>query len=181
MPTARETMAAGGWYSYADPELEALRARAAEALFVHNGLPPVDRGDIAPDLRALLGNVAGTCRIEHRFHCVYGFNIHMADRAYMNVGCVLLDHGEIRLGARSMLGPNVQIYTVDHHPDPVQRAAGMERARPVTIGDDVWIGGGAIVLGGVTIGDGAIVGAGAVVTRDVPAGSRVVGNPARPR
>ena len=79
-----------------------------------------------------------------------------------------------------MIGPHVQIYCAEHHKDAEKRAAGLEIARPVTIGEDVWIGGGAIILGGVTIGDRAIVGAGAVVTRDVPADLTVVGNPARP-
>lgn len=181
MPTAREKMAAGEWYSFDDPELEALRRHAHEAVFQHNSMTPGERGDMAPALRALLGSVAPTCRIEQPFHCTYGVNIHLADRAYMNAGCIVLDHADVRIGARSMLGPNVQIYTVEHHRDPALRATGLERARPVTIGEDVWIGGGAIILGGVTIADRAIVGAGSVVTKDVPADAFAAGNPASVR
>ena len=181
MASEREKMAAGEWYTFADPELDVMRARAHAAMHQHNTLPPDERGDMAPALRALLGHVGDHCRIEQPFHCVYGCNIVLADRVYLNFGCVILDHGVVEFGPRTMLGPNVQIYTVEHHRDPALRSAGMERARPVKIGADVWIGGGAIILGGVTIGDGAIVGAGSVVTRDVEAGAFVAGNPARPR
>jgi maltose O-acetyltransferase len=175
----RAKMAAGEWYNFADPELEAMRRAAHEAMHEHNFLPPDVRGNIAPKLRALLGGVGENCRIEQPFHCVYGCNISLGDNVYLNFGCTILDHGGVTIGNHTMLGPNVQIYTVEHHHDPALRNAGMERARPVTIGQNVWIGGGAIILGGVTIGDTAIVGAGSVVTRNVPPGSRVVGNPAK--
>ncbi|MGB3502807.1 MAG: sugar O-acetyltransferase [Mesorhizobium sp.] len=175
----REKMAAGEWYSFAAPELEEMRARAHRAMFEHNSLSPDMRGHIAPKLHALLGSVGDDCRIEQPFHLAYGPNIHLGDGVYMNFGCVVLDHGRVTIGARTMFGPAVQVYTVEHHPDAKLRHAGFERALPVSIGSDVWIGGGAIVLGGVSIGNGAIVGAGSVVTRDVPAAARVVGNPAR--
>jgi len=179
--TAREKMAAGEWYSFWDDELSALREIAQEAIYEHNTLPPSKRGNIAPALFAILGHVGQPCRIEQPFHCAYGVNIFMADGAYMNFGCVILDQGRVSIGRNAMIGPRVQIYTVEHHKDPGPRNDGMEIARPVTIGDNVWIGGGAIILGGVTIGDGAIVAAGAVVTRDVAAGVTVAGNPARPK
>jgi maltose O-acetyltransferase len=127
----------------------------------------------------VLGQVGADVRIEAPFHCAYGFNIHVGDRTFLNAGCTILDTAPVRIGARTLLGPNVQIYCAEHHKDAPLRSAGLEIARPVTIGDDVWIGGGATVLAGVTIGDGAIIGAGAVVTRDVAAGATVVGNPAR--
>ncbi len=177
--SAREKMAAGEWYSFWDPELTALRERAQEAIFEHNTLPPSKRGHIGPALATILGAVGEGCRIEQPFHCTYGVNIALADGAYMNFGCVVLDHGGVTIGRNAMIGPRVQIYTVEHHREPEPRNAGMEIARPVVIGDNVWIGGGAIVLGGVTIGDGAIIAAGSVVTRDVPPGTTVAGNPAR--
>lgn len=177
--SAREKMAAGEWYSFWDPELTALRERAQEAIFEHNTLPPSKRGDIGPALATILGAVGEGCRIEQPFHCTYGVNIALADGAYMNFGCVVLDHGRVTIGRNVMIGPRVQIYTVEHHREPEPRNAGMEIARPVVIGDNVWIGGGAILLGGVTIGDGAIIAAGSVVTRDVPPGTTVAGNPAR--
>lgn len=177
--TERDKMAAGDWYSCVDPELDALRERAKAAVHSHNTLAPEDRGAIAPALASLLGEVGKDVSIEAPFHCPYGFNIHLADGVFINAGCVVLDTAKVTIGRRTMLGPAVQIYCADHHRDPVKRAAGLERARAVTIGADVWIGGGAIILPGVTIGDGAIVGAGSVVTRDVPEGATVRGNPAK--
>ena len=110
----------------------------------------------------------------------YGRNIHLGRGVFMNFGCVLLDVCEIRIGDGTEIGPYVQILTADHPRDPAARASGREFGRPITIGAQVWIGGGAIILPGVTIGDGATIGAGAIVTRDVPAGATVAGNPARP-
>ena len=174
-------MAAGEWYSCLDPELERLQSAARQAVHAHNSLPPEQRGPIAPALIELFGAVAPDVRIEAPFHCAYGFNIRFGASVYLNAGCTILDSAPVTIGAQTMLGPSVQIYCAEHHKDPAKRAAGLEIARPVTIGRNVWIGGGSIVLAGVTIGDGAIVGAGSVVTRDVAAGGAVVGNPARPR
>jgi maltose O-acetyltransferase len=118
--------------------------------------------------------------LEAPFHIAYGRNLSLGDHVYMNAHCVILDTAPVRIGRRTMLGPTVQIYCADHAHAIEERRLGLERALPVTIGEEVWIGGGAIILPGVTVGDGAIVGAGAVVTRDVAAGARVVGTPARP-
>jgi maltose O-acetyltransferase len=175
----RAKMMAGEWYCCLDVELDALRKQARLAVHRHNSLPPDERGNVAPELRALLVEVADDVFIEAPFHCSYGINISLGERVYINAGCIILDSGKVRIGDRSMLGPGVNIYCAEHHKDVALRQAGIEIARPVDIGHDVWIGGGAIILGGVTIGDGAIVGAGAVVTRDVAAGTTVVGNPAR--
>jgi maltose O-acetyltransferase len=176
----RAKMAAGEWYSCIDPELEAMRGRAYDAVHEHNTLPPRERGNLGPSLAALFASVGQGVRIEAQFHCAYGVNIELGDRVFMNVGCVILDTAKVRIGRSTLLGPRVQIYCAEHHKDPELRAAGLEIARPVAIGEKVWIGGGAIILPGVTIGDEAIVGAGAVVTRDVLPGVTVVGNPARP-
>ena len=119
--------------------------------------------------------------IEAPFHCAYGINITLGDQVYLNAGCTILDCAQVTIGDRCMLGPNVQIYCAEHHHDPVKRSVeGLERALPVRIEAQAWIGGGAILLAGVTIGAGAVVGAGSVVTRDVAPGAIVVGNPARP-
>jgi maltose O-acetyltransferase len=177
--TEREKMAAGEWYACVDAELDALRTAAQTAVFEHNAMPPGERGDIAPALRALLGSAGEDARIEAPFYCPYGFNIFLGRRTFLNAGCTILDTATVRIGSNTMIGPSVQIYCADHHRTVEGRRAGLEIARPVTIGDDVWIGGGAIILGGVTVGAGAIIGAGAVVTRAVPAGARVAGNPAR--
>ncbi|MCV0396346.1 MAG: sugar O-acetyltransferase [Rhizobiaceae bacterium] len=181
MASEREKMARGEWYRCLDPELDALRETARAAVHAHNTLHPAERGAMAPDLRRLFGVVADDAFIEAPFHCAYGFNIDIAAKVYFNAGCVILDTAPVRIGAETMFGPGVHIYCADHHRDPELRTQGFERALPVTIGARVWIGGGAIILPGVTIGNGAIVGAGAVVTRDVAAGTSVVGNPAKPK
>lgn len=180
MSTEREKMAAGEWYSCMDAELDGLRWRARRAVHQHNTVLPAERGAVAPLLHALFASVAEGAFIEAPFHCAYGFNITLGRNVYLNTSCVILDSARVVIGDGAMLGPAVQIYCAEHHLDPVSRAQGVEIAKPVTIGRDVWIGGGAILLAGVTIGDGAIVGAGSVVTRDVPPGATVVGNPARP-
>jgi maltose O-acetyltransferase len=117
--------------------------------------------------------------IEPNFFCDYGTNIFLGDGFYANHNCVILDGAEVRIGARVMLGPNVQIYTTTHPLDASERATGKEFCAAVSIGDDCWIGGGAIILPGVTIGAGAVIGAGSVVTKDVPAAVVAAGNPCR--
>jgi len=176
----RQKMAGGEWYCCFDPELDALRWRAREAVHEHNTMQPAQRGNLGPALAELFGDVAETAFVEAPFHCAYGINISLGRRVYLNAGCTILDSGSVRIGEGSMLGPGVHIYCAEHHKDPELRGAGIEIARPVTIGANVWIGGGAILVGGVAIGDGAIIGAGAVVTKSVAAGTTVVGNPARP-
>jgi maltose O-acetyltransferase len=173
-------MAAGTWYNCVDAELEALRHAARIAVHEHNTLPPDTRRSVGPALAALLGTVGKDVFIEAPFHCAYGFNIWLGDGVYLNAGCVVIDTASVVIGASTMLGPGVHIYCAEHHPDPAERKAGLEIAKPVRVGARVWIGGRATVLGGVTIGNDAIVGAGAVVTRNVAPGATVVGNPARP-
>ena len=115
------------------------------------------------------------------FFCDYGYNIRLGAGAFLNFNCVILDVAAVEIGEAAQIGPAVQIYAADHPRDPAQRRAGLELGRPVRIGANTWIGGGAIILPGVTVGDDAIVGAGSVVTRDVAPGATVVGNPARAR
>ena len=134
-------------------------------------------------LRELLGkiNPERPPFIEPPFQCDYGFNIEVGADFYMNFGCVILDCAKVTIGDNVLFGPNVQIYCPGHPLDPVLRNGlnGPEYALPVTIGNDVWVGGGAILLPGVTVGDGAVVGAGSVVTKDVPPMVVVAGNPAK--
>ena len=175
----REKMASGAWYCCLDPELDALRMAARKAVHEHNTLPPMDRGMIGPALRELFAAVADDAVIEAPFHCAYGMNITLQGGVYLNVGCTILDTTDVRIGKGTMLGPHVQIYCAEHHKHPEKRKAGLEIAKPILIGDNCWIGGGAIILGGVTIGNDAIIGAGAVVTKDVASGSTAIGNPAK--
>ncbi|GAB5507952.1 MAG: sugar O-acetyltransferase [Rhizobiaceae bacterium] len=179
--TERQKMAAGEWYSCIDPELEGLRNAARAAIHQHNTLPPAERGEMASALRALFAGVGAEVLIEAPFHCAYGMNIRLGDGVYFNACCTILDTAPVTIGNRTMFGPGVHIYCAEHHKDPKLRSEGLEIARPVTIGSDVWVGGGAIILAGVTVGDRAIIGAGAVVTRNVAADTVVAGNPARMR
>ncbi|WP_127500795.1 sugar O-acetyltransferase [Actinoplanes solisilvae] len=130
-------------------------------------------------LRRLLGAVGANCHFEPTFRCEFGFNISVGDRFYANFDCVMLDGGGITIGDDVLFGPRVGIYTSNHAIDPFERAAGGCYAKPVTIGDRVWVGGDVTINQGVTIGDGSIVGSGSVVTRSVPPGVIVAGNPAR--
>jgi maltose O-acetyltransferase len=114
------------------------------------------------------------------FFVDYGRNIHFRPGCFVNYGAVMLDVAEIRIGEGTQIGPHVQFLTADHPRDPATRATGVEWGRPITVGKNVWIGGGAILLRGISVGDDAIIGAGSVVTRDVAKGTTVAGNPARP-
>lgn len=126
-----------------------------------------------------LAEVGQDALIRPPFFCDYGYNISLGAEAFLNFGCVILDVESVTIGNGTAIGPGVQILTSDHPRDPVLRRQKVRFGRPIVIGENVWIGGGAIILPGVTIGDDAIVGAGSIVTRDVAAGTTVVGNPAR--
>ncbi|WP_417719224.1 sugar O-acetyltransferase [Salipiger sp.] len=172
-------MSSGDLYDPGDPDLVAGRKRAQALMRDYNATiyGEESRGAI---LDALLGTHGARCAIRAPLHVDYGWNIHLGEGVFLNYGCVLLDVCPIRIGAGTQIGPMVQILTADHPRDPAIRAQGLENGRPVSIGRNVWIGGGALLLPGVTIGDDAVVGAGAVVTRDVAPGITVGGNPARP-
>ncbi|MFC3127825.1 sugar O-acetyltransferase [Coralloluteibacterium stylophorae] len=179
--TERQKMLAGELYHAGDPELQAEAQACREWLARYNALlaaPPAARHAA---LCERLGAVGPGAAIRPPFHCDYGTQIGIGAEVFMNFGCVILDVVGVDIGDRTQVGPAVQIYTADHPRDPDTRRTGLESGRPVSIGADVWIGGGAIILPGVRIGDGATIGAGAVVTRDVPAGATAMGNPARLR
>ena len=172
-------MLAGELYVASDPELEADAARASAWLARYNGVPDRGQAERLVMLREPFARVGEGCNIRPPFHCDYGANITLGAGVFMNFNCVVLDVVRVTIGDLTQIGPGVQILAADHPRDPAQRRRMLECGRPVTMGANVWIGGGALILPGVTIGDDAIVGAGAVVTRDVPAGATVVGNPAR--
>lgn len=177
----KDKMLAGEPYHAGDPELVADQARAAAWMARFNPsriLPPAERRAL---LAEGLGEVGEGAIIRPPFHCDYGYNIRLGRDVFLNYGCVILDVVAVTIGDGTQIGPGVQILTADHPRDPAERATGVEWGRPIAIGRNVWIGGGAVILPGVGIGDDAIVGAGSVVTRDVAAGATVAGNPARPR
>jgi maltose O-acetyltransferase len=177
--TEFDRMRSGAPYAPGDADLVARRKRAQALMRDYNATTYGDDAARARLLGALLGTWNGAS-IRPPFFVDYGENIHFGPDCFVNYGAVILDVCEVRIGARCQIGPNVQILTPDHPRDPAARATGAEWGRPIAIGADVWIGGGAILLPGVSVGDGAIIGAGAVVTRDVAPGETVAGNPARP-
>jgi maltose O-acetyltransferase len=179
MRTEKEKMLAGEFYRPTGPELRADLAATAQWLARYNAAlakSPAERHRL---LAERLAEVGEDTDIRPPFYCDYGFNIRLGRGVFLNFNCVILDVVEVTIGDRTQIGPAVQIYCADHPRDASQRREGLEFGRPVRIGCDVWIGGGAIVLPGVTIGDEAIIGAGSVVTRDVEDGMTVAGNPAR--
>lgn len=178
MASQKERMLAGELYLADDPELSAELLRAARLCEQFNTLA-VDAPGRAELLAELLGEVGEETEVRPPFRVDYGSYIRIGPRSFINFGAVLLDVAPITLGADVLLGPNVQLLTPTHPLDPELRRAKWEAAEPITIGDNVWLGGGVIVCPGVTIGENTVVGAGAVVTRDLPAGVVAVGNPAR--
>lgn len=172
-------MLAGVWYIPEGPELAAMGERRRQLCSRIND-PKATPEKVARALGELLGSLGDGVEVRPPFACDYGAHTHLGPGVFVNVGAVVLDCAEVRIGAATKIGPNVQLLTPDHPRDPERRRARWERALPITIGENVWIGGGAIVGPGVTIGDDAIVGAGAVVVDDVDAGVTVVGVPARP-
>jgi len=173
-------MLAGELYRPDAPEIVADQRDTAEWLARYNAAAGSPAEVLRQILAERIGHLGHNVAIRPPFFCDYGTNIRLGDGAFLNFNCVILDVVTVTIGARTQIGPAVQIYAADHPRDAGTRRAGLEFGRPVHIGEDVWIGGGAIILPGIRIGDGAVVGAGSVVTRDVGAGVIVVGNPARP-
>jgi len=176
----KQKMLAGELYR-PDEELGAEQAAAKAWMARYNAALSAPVSERHALLCERLGHVGRDAVIRPPFFCDYGYNIRLGDGLFLNFNCVILDVVEVTIGDRTQIGPAVQIYTADHPRDAETRRAGLEFGRPIRIGSDVWIGGGAILLPGVTVGDGAVIGAGSVVTRDVPAGVTVAGKPARPR
>ena len=177
----KDKMLAGELYRPVDPELQSDLAANKVWLAKYNATLTASLDERRRLLRERFGSVGDGVVIRPPFFCDYGYNIRVGRDVFLNFNCVILDVCPVTIGDGTQIGPAVQIYAADHPRDPAQRAAGLEFGRPVSIGRNVWIGGGAIIVPGVTVGDDAIIGAGSVVTRDVAPGATVVGNPARPR
>jgi maltose O-acetyltransferase len=173
-------MLAGELYDPLDAELAAARARARDLCQALNASGEHQQGERRRVLRELFGRGGDSVWMQPPFFCDYGANIELGERVFFNFNCVVLDVCRVRIGSFSLFGPAVQIYTPMHPMDAALRRK-QEFGKPVDIGADVWVGGGAIILPGVTIGSRAVIGAGSVVTRDVPPGATAVGNPARLR
>jgi maltose O-acetyltransferase len=175
----RDRMLAGELYLADDPELATEARRAADLTAEYNATLPADAAGRRRILAALLGSVGEDVEIRQPFRVDYGYQIHVGPRTFANWGLVAADVARIDIGADVQIGPNVQLLTPTHPLEAEPRRAKWEAAQPITIGDNVWLGGGVIVCPGVTIGPDTVVGAGAVVVRDLPGGVLAVGNPAR--
>ena len=175
----KQRMLRGELYHADDPEIQAALAQAQERMERFNATRAADPGLRDSLLRELLGEVGDGVVVRPPLWIDYGSNIAIGAGTFVNYDCVLLDVAPIRIGSTCQLATRVQLLTATHPIDPEPRRLGWESAAPITIGDNVWLGGGAIVCPGVTIGDDTVVGAGAVVTRDLPAGVVAVGTPAR--
>ncbi len=179
MSEMKDRMLRGEPYLADDPELIADMARAQALLARFNTTAHERRGEQGHILRDLLGGVGDAVVIRPTFRCDYGVHITIGAGTFVNYGCVMLDVAPITIGRSCQIATCVQLLTATHPIDPGPRRAGWESGAPITIGDNVWLGGGVIVCPGVTIGEDTVVGAGAVVTRDLPAGVVAAGNPAR--
>lgn len=172
-------MLAGELYLASDPELMADRRGARDLLRAYNETGATEAARRLDILRRLFGRLGLRAEVEPPFRCDYGYNIAAGDGLYMNFGCVVLDCASVEIGDNVLLGPYVQLCTAYHPTDPDLRRAGRELAAPIRIGNNIWIGGGAIVCDGVNIGDDTTIGAGSVVTTDIPARVVAAGNPCR--
>jgi maltose O-acetyltransferase len=175
----RERMLAGDLYIADDPDLAAESRRAMRLTEEFNRSSADDPDERRRILGELLGEYGEGSEIRPPLYCDYGYQLRVGARTFVNFGLVALDVAVITLGDDVQIGPNVQLLTPTHPVEPEPRRAKWEAAQPITIGDNVWLGGGVIVLPGVSIGENTVVGAGAVVTRDLPANVVAVGNPAR--
>lgn len=178
MPSEWEKMLAGELYDPLDPDLVRARDRARDLCQDLNATREGDREARRRILTDLFGSGGASVWMQPPFYCDYGSNILLGERVFFNFNCVVLDVCRVTVGDFTLFGPAVQIYTATHPMNAELRRA-QESGKPVAIGSDVWVGGGAIICPGVTIGSKAVIGAGSVVTRDVPGGVFAAGNPCR--
>ncbi|MBU3181108.1 sugar O-acetyltransferase [Clostridium psychrophilum] len=178
MKSEKEKMLAGEFYNASDKELVKERNYAKNLTFEFNHTKPSELGKA----KELLGNLIvanGSFHIEASFNCDYGYNIEVGKNFYANYGCTILDINKVKIGDNVLLAPNVQIYTACHPTNPKERLSCKEFGKPIVIGDNVWIGGGAIICPGVKIGNNVTIGAGSVVIKDIPDNVIAVGNPCK--
>lgn len=177
--TEKEKMLAGEIYDACNPELLNELNAVKVLCQQYNNLLPTDFAARNKMLQQMLGQADADTFINQPFYCDYGKQIRVGKRFFANFCLTVLDEALVTFGDDCFVGPNVSIYTACHSTNPVERNTRQEWAKPVTIGNNVWIGGSVTILAGVTIGDNCTIGAGSVVTRDIPANSVAVGNPAR--
>ena len=178
MRSEKDRMLAGEPYDASDPQLVAERKRARELCLALNALPPAFDTERAALLAELFG-AQSNVYVTPPFFCDYGRNITLGLNVYFNFNCIVLDVAPVRIGDNVLFGPAVQVYTATHPLDAALRRSGIESGKPIVIGDDAWIGGGAILNPGITIGARSVIGAGSVVTKDIPEDVFAAGNPCK--
>jgi maltose O-acetyltransferase len=179
MKTEKEKMLAGELYDALDQQLTNERLRARLLLKALNDSPEDQVALRNRIVKELIPNAGAGLWLQPPFYCDYGFNMVVGEKVFFNFNCVVLDVTHVTIGNRTLFGPNVQIYTATHPMHYQERASGLEYAKPVRIGEDVWIGGSVVICPGVTIGDRSVIGAGSVVTKDIPADVFAAGNPCK--
>lgn len=179
MKTEKEKMLCGEMYNPADPELVLERENARRKVRIYNQTLESEGQKRVELLKDLLGSTGELVYMEPDIRFDYGYNTYVGENFFANFDCTILDVCEVRFGDNCMLGPSVQIYTATHPITPMERNSGKEYAKPIIIGNNVWIGGNAVINPGVCIGDNAIIASGAVVIKNVPANVVVGGNPAK--
>jgi len=172
-------MLAGEWYDAADAELLRWRTACHELCRQYNLLSPSSLQERTEILEKMFGRVGADLQIEAPFFCDYGCNIELGDNVFLNAHCVILDEARVVFGNHVFVGPQCGFYTAVHPLDAARRNANLECAKPIVIGDNVWLGGHAVILPGVSVGAGTVIGAGSVVTKDIPPGVVAAGNPCR--
>ncbi len=176
----KEKMLAGELYdANYNEELQKEREKAKDLCYEYNQIKPSKQEEKRKIIKQLLGNTKQDFLIEQPFMCDYGYNIEIGENFYANHNLIILDGNKVTFGDNVFIAPNCAFYTAGHPLDPEQRNKGLEYAKPIEIGDNVWIGGNVVVLPGVKIGDNCVIGAGSVVTKDVPENSVAVGNPCK--
>jgi len=179
MNTEKEKMIAGELYNPLDKQLVEDRLQTRLLIKALNDTGEDETEQRSRILQELIPNAAPDLWLQPPFYCDYGYNIKMGTKVFFNFNCIVLDVAPVTIGSRTMFGPNVQVYTATHPLNHQERSSGVEYAKPIVIGADVWIGGSAVICPGVTIGDRSVIGAGSVVTKDVPADVFAAGNPCK--
>ncbi len=172
-------MLAGELYNALDQELSDDRLRTRLLLKELNDSREDQTDERIRILKELIPNAGADLWLQPPFYCDYGYNMVVGDKVFFNFNCIVLDVMQVTIGSRTLFGPNVQIYTATHPTNYKERATGLEYAKPIRIGEDVWVGGSAVICPGVTIGDRTVIGAGSVVTKDIPSDVFAAGNPCR--
>lgn len=177
--SAKQKMLNQQYYNAWDQELTEERERAKDLLFELNRLKPSERKERNRIIQQLFHSTGEHIWIESPFNCDYGYNITVGENFYANTNCTILDCAMVTIGDNVLLGPNVSLYTPNHAIDAEERSQGYERSLPITIGNNVWIGGSVTIVPGVTIGDNTIIGAGSVLTKDIPSNVIAAGVPCK--